>query len=161
MERSQGREGGEKEVDEDLPGAHDENQTHGNLLLPGHLKAPQCHDGHDDEHGVGADVEDGLGEGDVVEAGRGPRAERVARFRQDDGEDEGVHDARECDGVEDEAVGAARVDAVVQHDEGELDEGGRPEVGDAQEEEHLRGKRGDMVSGNSHWNIAGDVIYVG
>lgn len=118
-------------------GAHDEDQPHGDLLLPGHLQAPQRHDGHDDEHGVGADVEDGLGEGDVVEAGGGAGAERVAGLGEDDGEDEGVDDAGERDGVEDAAVGASRVDAVVQHDEGELDEGGRPEVGDAEEEEHI------------------------
>lgn len=137
MIRAAEREKGGLMGQEILPRAQDQDQAHSNLLLLRHLQAPQRHDGHDDEHPVGADVQDGLRERDVVETRRGAQAERVARRGQHDGEDDGEHGADEGDPVQGEPVRAARVDAVVQHDEGELGEGGRPEVGHAEKEEHL------------------------
>lgn len=51
----------------------------GNLLLLRHVQAPQHHHWHKYQHPIGGDVENGLREGDVVEASAAADVEWVTR----------------------------------------------------------------------------------
>lgn len=97
----------------DLPRTHSEDASNGNFLLPLHLQAPNHHHRHGDQHAIRADVQDGLCKRQVVEARRGVRVQWVAWHREDDGEHKSVDDADEGDSVEDKAVAASWIDAVV------------------------------------------------
>lgn len=63
--------------------------------------------------------------------------QRIAGHREHSRKHEGVDNDCEGDGVQDHAEPLVWVDAVKEHDERELGQGGWPEIAHAQEEQHL------------------------
>lgn len=61
------------------PRSKRQDTSDGNFLLLRHIQAPQHHHGHEDQHSIGGDVENGLRERDVVEAGAAADVEGVTR----------------------------------------------------------------------------------
>lgn len=114
-----------------LPRSQGEDTSHSYFLFPRHLQVPQRHHRHDKQHAVGADVQNSLCQRQVVETGRGASFQWVAWHGKNDGENEGVDDADEGDGVKSQAKVLFWVDAMVQDDEGKFGECGRPKVRDA------------------------------
>lgn len=62
-----------------VPRTKRQDTTDGNLLLLRHVQAPQHHHRHENQNSIGGDVQHGLREGDVVEAGAAADIEWVTR----------------------------------------------------------------------------------
>lgn len=66
--------------------------------------------------------------------------ERIARHREDNGEDEGIGGTGESNGIKRQPVRARWIDPMVEDNKGEFSQRRRPQIGYAEKEQHL-GKR--------------------
>lgn len=92
---------------------------------------------HDDQDAVGCDVQNGLRQCDIVETRVAADDQRVTGPGDDDSEHDCVRDDGTSSYVQGYSETHPNVDAMVESDEGELGERGRPEVCYCEEEKRL------------------------